>query len=648
MLDARLMAIPLGEGAVLGLVQGITEFLPVSSDGHLALAQLLYGGDAELAQTVLLHVGTLVATLVVLRKRVWNAIEEGLRGLGRPALLKETPGGRDASFVALATVPTVLVGLALERQVGESFGSLTLFGACFLVSAVVVGRDEARAAGGEDDAELDGGRARRRRARGGGPPGAVAHGGYHCVAALARRGGGAGVRAVVPRLDPGRRVRDRARVASRLARGRGAGGARAGDAARVRRGDRGALRDAPRGGRRQAAVVLFLSGAGGARDAGLGVRKTMKNDDASKSPKGDVYAVIMAGGAGTRFWPASRETKPKQLLPLADPAGRESLLAATVRRIAPIVPAERVYIATGTKLVEATARDLPGVPRANLLAEPVARNTAPCIGWATATIARANPDALVMVLPSDHFITDEDGFRTVVAKALEAARKGYLTTIGIVPTRPETGYGYIEVGGAIAGLAGVSEVARFVEKPDRARAEAYVAGGKHLWNAGMFFFRAKEMASAIRRHLPELADGLAKIDAAALRGDEARELAATFPGLPSVSIDVGVMEKASRLAVVPGSFGWNDLGSWESAWELATKDAAGNAVPDGAITVDARGNLVRDLTTGGGPKRVYALVGVSDLVVVETDDAVLVMARDRAQDVKAVVTELKKRGDGRT
>jgi mannose-1-phosphate guanylyltransferase len=363
----------------------------------------------------------------------------------------------------------------------------------------------------------------------------------------------------------------------------------------------------------------------------------------------NVYAVIMAGGAGTRFWPASRETRPKQLLPLADKAGKESLLAATVRRIAPIVPAERVYIATGTKLVEATARDLPEVPRANLLAEPVGRNTAPCIGWATATIARKDPDALVMVLPSDHFITDEDGFRKVVAKALDGARAGYLTTIGIVPTRPETGYGYVEIGATVG--ADLNEVARFVEKPDRARAEAYVAGGKHLWNAGMFFFRAKEMTAAIRAHLPELADGLAKIDAAAGRGEEAKELAATFPGLPSISIDHGVMEKAKRLAVVPGDFGWNDLGSWESAWDLAEKDDLGNALPKGAVAVDARGNLVRDLTSdgAGGTKRVYALVGVSDLVVVETDDAVLVMARDRAQDVKAVVQALKGRGDsGRT
>lgn len=354
-----------------------------------------------------------------------------------------------------------------------------------------------------------------------------------------------------------------------------------------------------------------------------------------------VYAVIMAGGAGTRFWPASREKTPKQLLPLAgDP--HESLLAATVRRIAPLVPAERVYIATGERLAQATADALPGVPRTQVLAEPVARNTAPCIGWASATIARRDPDAIIMVLPSDHFIADEEAFRAVLTRAIDAARSDRMATIGVVPTRPETGYGYIELGGEIA--PGVREVARFVEKPDRARAEEYVAGRKHLWNAGMFFFRASAMKDAIGAHLPALATGLDKLDAAAIAGDEARVLAATFPELPSISIDHGVMEKASKLAVVPGDFGWNDVGSWQSAWELATKDDAGNALPAVSAAVDARGNLVRDLTTTT-KKKLYALVGVSDLVVVETDDALLVIPRDRAQDVRAIVDLLKARGD---
>lgn len=349
------------------------------------------------------------------------------------------------------------------------------------------------------------------------------------------------------------------------------------------------------------------------------------------------YLVVMAGGAGTRFWPASRNLRPKQLLPLGASA-EESLLAATVRRLEPLFPAERVYIATGAHLRDATLRELPRVPQGNILAEPVARNTAPCIGWAAATLAARDPDALVAVLPSDHYITNDAAFREVCARALAGAEAGFITTIGVVPTRAETGYGYIEVGAEQA--PGRHAVVRFVEKPDRATAEAFVAGRKHWWNAGMFFFRARTMLDAIAEHLPKLAEGLRAI---ASGGD----VASIFPTLPSISIDHGVMQPAStktgNLAVVPGEFGWNDVGSWATAWELATKDARGNAMPEGAIGVDARNNLVRDLTTDG-KKRVYALVGVNDLVVVETDDAVLVIPRDRAQDVREIVEALKKSG----
>ncbi len=354
-----------------------------------------------------------------------------------------------------------------------------------------------------------------------------------------------------------------------------------------------------------------------------------------------IHAVIMAGGAGTRFWPASRAKNPKQLLALgADPD--EPLLAATVRRLAPLVPAERVTIATGAALVDATAHVLPAVPRAQLLAEPVPRNTAPCIGWATATILRRDPDAVILVLPSDHYIADEAGFLRVVGRALEGAKGGHLTTIGIVPTRPDTGYGYIEVGSPLGG--DLLKVERFVEKPDRARAEEFVRGGRHLWNAGMFFFQGRVMMRAIEAHLPELYRGLQAIERGAASGDEGTVLAEVFPTLPSISIDHGVMEKATGLSVVKGDFGWNDVGSWESAWELARKDERGNALPEGAIAVDARGNFVCDRTTTP-TMRVMALVGVDDLVVVETDDAVLVIPRSRAQDVRAVVDELKKRGD---
>jgi mannose-1-phosphate guanylyltransferase len=354
-----------------------------------------------------------------------------------------------------------------------------------------------------------------------------------------------------------------------------------------------------------------------------------------------VHAVILAGGSGTRFWPASRRQLPKQLLPLAGEAG-ESLIAATVRRITPIVPPGRVWISTSTSLVDATLAALPAVPRAHALAEPLARNTAPCIGWASATIARTDPDAIIAVLPADHFIADEAAFRDTLTIALRAADEGWMATIGLVPTRAETGYGYIEVGDRVAD--GVHAATAFVEKPDRERAQAYVRGGRHLWNGGMFFFRADVMKRAIAQHLPALAAGLDRIDQAAARGEEARALAEVFPTLPSISLDHGVMEKAGRIAVVPGSFGWNDVGSWQVAWEMGDKDAAGNLVPAGTIAIDAKNNLVRDFSGGAGRKR-WALVGVNDLVVVETEDAVLVMPRERAQDVRAVVEALAARGE---
>jgi mannose-1-phosphate guanylyltransferase len=350
-----------------------------------------------------------------------------------------------------------------------------------------------------------------------------------------------------------------------------------------------------------------------------------------------VYAVIMAGGAGTRFWPASRALRPKQLLPLG--GGDEPLLSATVRRLAPLVTEDRVLVVTGEHLAEATARAVPNVPRAQILCEPAPRNTAPCIAWANATIARLDPDALVAVLPSDHFIKDESAFRGVLEKALATAARGKVTTVGIIPTRPETGYGYIEIGEALGD--GASKVARFVEKPDRERAEAFVAGKRHLWNAGMFFFRARDMQALVERHLPELAAGVTAIGEAAGKANETEVLRAVFPTLPSISIDHGVMEKAEDLAVVPGDFGWNDVGSWLSAWELAERDASGNALPEDAIALEATNNLVRSL---GSKKKVVALVGVSDLVVVDTDDALLVLPRDRAQDVKLVVEALKAKG----
>lgn len=357
----------------------------------------------------------------------------------------------------------------------------------------------------------------------------------------------------------------------------------------------------------------------------------------SAFPIEHLHTVVLAGGAGTRFWPASRRALPKQLLPLTGEADG-ALIAQTVRRVEALCPPERVWIATGAHLLHATRQALPWLPERAFLGEPLARNTAPCIAWAAAVVARHDPEAIVMVLPSDHHISQPSEFREVLRRAVSSAASA-ITTVGIRPTRPETGFGYIELGAERSD--GSYDVARFVEKPNRETATQYVESGRYLWNSGMFFFRASELLAAVERYAPQIASGIAEIEAAAKRGPEAEQAAtrAAFEQFPSISIDYAVMEKVTPLRVVPGSFGWSDLGSWESAWELAKKDADGNSVQPQAVYVDARNNLVMDLRSGAQDK-VLALVGVENLCVVQTDDALLVIPRERSQDVRRVVDAL--------
>ncbi len=343
-----------------------------------------------------------------------------------------------------------------------------------------------------------------------------------------------------------------------------------------------------------------------------------------------VYAVVLAGGAGTRFWPASRAALPKQLLPLFE--GRP-MIAQTIERVLPLSGGMRNVLVAGGRAAEAATRAaLPDLPAANLLVEPAPRNTAPCIAWAAQRLLRDDPAAICVVLPSDQTIRDVPAFRACLERAIQAARGGRIVTIGIRPTRAETGFGYIELG---AGDGPVRDVARFVEKPDAARAEAYVAGGRHLWNAGIFVFRAADMLAAMRVHQPEIAR--------AVEGEPEAEIERWFPRLPSISLDYGVMEKLGpgEVAVVPGDFGWSDVGSWQAAWELADKDDAGNAKAAGALFVEAQGNHVAVFSKSAATKTI-ALLGVSGLAVIETDDALLVLPRDRAQDVRLVIEALKK------
>jgi len=352
---------------------------------------------------------------------------------------------------------------------------------------------------------------------------------------------------------------------------------------------------------------------------------------------GATYTVIMAGGSGTRFWPLSRKRRPKQFLPLGGD-GVTPLLTATAHRVASLSSLDHVLVVTRADLAEATREALPELPAANVLLEPAGRNTAPCVAWATHTVLRRDPDAVVVVLAADAYIADEAAFVGALRTACEAARTGAIVTLGIKPTRPETGYGYLHIGGSLDGAPeGVHKVRAFVEKPDLARALTYVADEEHLWNAGIFVFRADVMRAAVARHLPAVAEAMADFDRAAARSpeDEARAVAERYPTLPSVSVDTGVMEKVGAVAVVPVDCGWSDVGSWQASWELAARDEHDNTVRGDAVLADASGNVVV-----APPGKVIALIGVHDLVVVDTPDALLVVPRERAQDVKKAVDAL--------
>ncbi len=349
-----------------------------------------------------------------------------------------------------------------------------------------------------------------------------------------------------------------------------------------------------------------------------------------------MIAVIMAGGSGTRFWPASRRAEPKQFLKLT---GDRSLLQATVDRIAPLVPIDRVIVVTNARFVDRVAEDLPDLPRENILGEPVGRNTAPCVALATAwTESRFGPDEVMAVLPADHYIGDEAGYRSVLAAAESvAARDGGLVTIGIKPTRPETGYGYLELGDEESAMQGhaVRRVARFVEKPDRERAMEYMKGGNHLWNSGMFVWKAASIRTEIERQIPDLVAGM---NAFRDTRDLTAELARRYPAFPSVSIDYGVMEGAAAVRAIPGDFAWNDVGSWEALRDLGPLDEAGNVVRGDAVLVESHDCVV------AGDGKLIAAVGVRDLIIVQSGDAILVCPRDRAQDVRLIVDRLAESG----
>lgn len=342
------------------------------------------------------------------------------------------------------------------------------------------------------------------------------------------------------------------------------------------------------------------------------------------------FCVVMAGGRGTRFWPLSRAARPKQLLPLA---GGRTLLRETCARLFPLVGPERILVVTNAAQAAATAAELPELPAGRIVAEPVGRNTAACAALGVLLAERIAGPGPVALLPADHLIPDGDILRDQLAAAFaHATATGAAVTFGIPPTRPETGFGYIETGagtgdGPLPGL-------RFVEKPDAPTAAAWLAGGRHLWNSGIFVWESGAFVRALDAHLPGLTARLAPAVAAHGTAGFAAALAAAYADCPSVSIDVGVMEKLAGFAVVRAAFRWSDLGSWNAWGELAPELPGGNRGEAEVYAVGASGNIVH------APGRTVALVGVAGLVVVETPDALLVCRADDAQRLKEVIALL--------
>ena len=336
------------------------------------------------------------------------------------------------------------------------------------------------------------------------------------------------------------------------------------------------------------------------------------------------YAVIMAGGFGTRFWPHSRRRRPKQFLPIR---GRESMLQETARRLRGAIQRERLLVVATEELAPLVREQLPDLGRANLLVEPAPRGTAPCLALAAETIAERDPTALMAVFPADHVITDGAEFRRALRRAFELAeRDSLLVTFGITPAYPETGFGYIEPGPKIdRGTPPAYRVARFHEKPNAATAASYGSKG-YLWNSGMFVWRVDVIRNAFALHAPRIAS------AVGARGEVER--ARRYRRLPLEPVDRAILERAPNVAVVRGSFDWSDVGSWAAMAELWGTDAAGNARRGPAVFVDSRDAVVY------ADKRLVAIVGVEGLIVVDTPDALLVCPKNRAQDVRGVVDAL--------
>ena len=349
-----------------------------------------------------------------------------------------------------------------------------------------------------------------------------------------------------------------------------------------------------------------------------------------------LWAVIPAGGSGTRLWPLSRAARPKFLLPLL---GERSLLQLTLDRLAPSVAPERTLIVCGPAHAAPVARQLPALPERNVLVEPSPRGSGPAIALATALIARFDPAAIVGSFAADHEVSDLPRFDAALRTAVAAASGGWLVTIGLTPTRPETGYGYIERSDEVVAQTqdgSAYRAARFVEKPDASTATEYLASGRFLWNASMFVWRARALLDEVERLQPQLYAGVSRIAQAWGSPEQERVTADVWAALPESTIDEGVLEQARRIAVVPGQFGWSDVGDWNNLGELIERDDFGNSVRGDVVQSRTRNSVVWSETG-----RLVALVGLENVAVVDTEDALLVVNRSDAQEVRTIVEQLK-------
>lgn len=346
----------------------------------------------------------------------------------------------------------------------------------------------------------------------------------------------------------------------------------------------------------------------------------------------ELYAVIMAGGVGSRFWPRSKEKRPKQLLQIF---GENTMIQDTVNRLDGIVKKENIIIITNRIQKPLVKQQLDGIPEENIIDEPFGKNTAPCIGLASVIVAERNPRAVMITLPADHLINDVKTFQsTILTAAKFASEKKALCTIGIQPTRPETGYGYIQINeNPVA--EDVFKVSTFAEKPNKATAERFIQCGDFFWNAGMFIWSVETISGEIQKYMPELYEGMAEIKNSIGTPDFMNTLVNVYGQLKSISIDYGIMEKSGIVHLIKGIFDWNDVGSWEAVYQLSDKDKSQNAMTGNVYTEKTNNSYIYS------PEKFTAVIGADNLIVIDTPDALLVCNRENAQDVKLVVDHLK-------